>query len=522
MDRRVMGLAAVGAVGSLVVILYTTLVSHQPVFWFSVAMFGILMVVCESLGDKMVSGGRSTYGIIIIFGAIAALNTPSAMIVALFGSLHLQLIQRGEEPWRLVFNGALYSMYAWAASAVYHVLGGISRSFTQSDVLRSLVPLIVAAGVFWALNSIFTGLALWWQEDVEPTAFINKDALRLLPNQIIYSLVGLGLGIIYAQNAFYLDTAGQIVGNTAGYIRGLFGVLSLLALLGVAWYYSGKNIELLEAYDLSVEVLMTHLERREPYLDGHAVRVASYAALIGRQLRLPFYEVNRLRHAALLHDLGRPAIPREILLQRSPLSEEEFDKIKIHPLEGSSRLEEVGYLADMAEAVRHHHEHYDGGGYIDHLSGDTIPLSARIIAVADAYDSMLHNRPWREAKGHDKALIELRQNSGRQFDPEIVENFIAAMESEVAAVHTAPALEVGVAEAPQARLVEEAPRPHRRKVKHREELLQARREVREKLEREAFEKLGEKPPGAEAGEHPGEGEGRGIVGEEGPPETGGN
>src|SRR4030042_998400 len=158
MDRRVMGLAAAGAVGSLIVILYLTLVSHQPIFWFSVALLGILMVICESLGDRMASGRRSTYGIIVIFGAISALNTPSAMIVALFGSLHLQLIQKGEEPWRLIFNGALYSMYTWAASAVYHGLGGISRSFTQSDVLRSLVPLVAASAGFWGVNSLFTGV----------------------------------------------------------------------------------------------------------------------------------------------------------------------------------------------------------------------------------------------------------------------------------------------------------------------------------------------------------------------------
>jgi putative nucleotidyltransferase with HDIG domain len=542
MDRRVAGLAVAAAVGSLAVILYLTLVSNQAVFWFSVVLLGLLVIICESLGEEMAQGGRSTYGIIAIFGAIVALNTPSAMIVALAGALHLRLAQRKEEPWKLAFNGALYALCTWAASATYHGLGGVSRSFVTSDILRSLAPLIAAAAVFWALNSLAVGAALRWLNGTEPKEFLEKVALKLLPNQLIYGLVGLGLGVIYAQNAFYVDAGHQVVGSLAGSLRGLFAVLCLVALLGVAWYFSGKNIELLESYDHSVEVLMTHLERREPYLDGHAVRVAAYATAIARHYRLPFYEVNRIRHAALLHDLGRPAIPREILLQPGQLSEEEFDKVKIHPLEGASRLEEVEYLAEMAEAVRHHHEYYDGGGYIDHLSGDTIPLSARIIAVADAYDSMLNRRPWREAKGHERAVAELRQNSGRQFDPEIVEHFIAALE-EAVAVERAPREEAAREKGPRAEAIgrevpreeaagEAAPTARRtaaasrlgkRRAKKREELLQARREARERLEREAMRILEEEgPPSGEDGSYPHEAGGEGEMPGEGPaPEGGG-
>jgi HD-GYP domain-containing protein (c-di-GMP phosphodiesterase class II) len=518
MDKRVMVLASLGLAGSLGVILFLTLVGDQPVFWFSVFLLGVLAVVCETLGERMYSGGRSTYGIIALFAAIAALNTPSAMIVALAAAFHLQLLKRKDNPWELATSASIYALSTWAASGVYHALGGASRSFTTSNSLRSLAPLLVAAAVFWALNAAFVAVALRWSKGVDSVDFLKSDALRLLPNQLIYALVGLAMGVIYAQNAFHvlevsgvaaLDANGDLVilGSVAESLRGIFAVFSLTALLGVAWYFSGRNIELLEAYDHSLEVLVTHLEKREPYLDGHAERVAGYAALIAGQMRFPLYEVNRLRHAALLHDLGRPVIPRDILLQTAPLSEEEFEKIKAHPLEGASRLEEVGYLADVAEAVRHHHEYYDGGGYIDHLAGDTIPLTARIIAVADAYDSMLHDRPWREAKGHERALAELRQNSGRQFDPEVVDNFIAALEAR-AAKEAVPALEA------QAEAGEKAPRKERQaakktghKPKRREELLRERREARERLEREALSELeteGGFEPGPQGGEAGGE------------------
>jgi HD-GYP domain-containing protein (c-di-GMP phosphodiesterase class II) len=502
MDKRVMALASLGLAGSVGVILFLTLAGDQSVFWFSVFLLAVLAIICETLGERMASGGRSTYGIIALFAAIAALNTPSAMIVALAAAFHLQLIKRRDNPWELATSAAIYALCTWAAAAVYHGLGGASRAFTTSSAVRSLAPLAVAAIVFWALNALLVAVALRWSSDADPISFLEGDALRLLPNQIIYALVGLGMGIIYAQNAFHqvldaqgvmvLDSLGNpiILGSVAESLRGLFAVLALTAVLGVAWYFSGKNIELLEAYDNSLEVLVTHLEKREPYLDGHAVRVAEHAALIARQMRFPTYEVNRLRHAALLHDLGRPAIPLDVLLQPLPLSEDEFERVKAHPLEGASRLEEVAYLADMAEAVRHHHEQFDGGGYIDHLSGDTIPITARIIAVADAYDSMLNHRPWRAAKGREKALAELRENSGRQFDPDVVESLAAALEAEAGKqVSVVPTAVPGEAAAPAPAAEKETARPHGRRKSRREEMLHERREKRERLEREALRDL---------------------------------
>lgn len=539
-----MPLGLLGWLAALGIILYLAWNDGQPVLWFSVVLLGISMVLCESMGERMVQGGWSTYGIIVIFAALTALNTPSAMIVALCGGFRLGRGKERLSPETVLFNGAMYSLAVWAASATYHVLGGSSRSFTLEAGLKSVLPVLAAAAVFWLLNTGGMALALRFMRGLEPARFLKTDALRLLPNQLVYALVGLSVGIIYAQNAFHilqdvegraiLDAAGRpvVVGSTAEYLRGFFAVVAFTALLGTAWYFSGRNIELLESYDRSLETLVTYLERREPYLDGHALRVAEYAVMTARRMRLPFYEVSRLRHAALLHDLGRAVVPLRILTREGHLDEEEFEEVKRHPLEGSSRLEEVPYLADMADAVRHHHEYYDGGGYVDHLSRETIPLGARIIAVADAYDAMTHPRPYREAKTHDRAAAELRQNSGLQFDPQVVEHFLAALE-EAGMAGLPAARGVAPREGERAEVLAEepvgkaAPQVERRasaawrgrRIRRREERLRERREARERLEREALRALREEgPPGGEEalGEEPSAGA-RGV--EEGHTET---
>ena len=137
MDRRVMALASLGLAGSVGVILFLALAGDQPVFWFSVFLLGILAVICETLGERMASGGRSTYGIIALFAAIAALNTPSAMIVALVSAFHMRLLKRKDSPWEMAGSAAIYAVCTWAAAAVYHALGGASRAFTTSMIRPS-------------------------------------------------------------------------------------------------------------------------------------------------------------------------------------------------------------------------------------------------------------------------------------------------------------------------------------------------------------------------------------------------
>jgi diguanylate cyclase (GGDEF)-like protein/putative nucleotidyltransferase with HDIG domain len=157
--------------------------------------------------------------------------------------------------------------------------------------------------------------------------------------------------------------------------------------------------------------------------DEHSSAVARYAASIARELGWSGSELALLRIAAMLHDVGKVSVPDRILRKPGPLTNDEFEEIKKHPVAGAEIVARVDGLEPIVPWVRHSHEHFDGSGYPDGLSGQTIPPASRILLVADAYDSMTSHRAYRRAMSHDEALAELQRCAGTQFDPECVEAF---------------------------------------------------------------------------------------------------
>lgn len=151
--------------------------------------------------------------------------------------------------------------------------------------------------------------------------------------------------------------------------------------------------------------------------------IAGLATRVAREIGLPDEEIERIRIASLLHDLGKLAIPHEILDKTTELTEWEWQGIAEHPRIGQMILEQATALREAVPIVLHHHERYNGHGYPHGLKGREIPLGARVVAVADAYHAMVHDRPYQSARSHDEALAELERHSGTQFDPEVVRIF---------------------------------------------------------------------------------------------------
>jgi HD-GYP domain-containing protein (c-di-GMP phosphodiesterase class II) len=172
-------------------------------------------------------------------------------------------------------------------------------------------------------------------------------------------------------------------------------------------------------------VLLKALESKDPYLQGHSERVARFSIELGRKLGLDRTDLEFLGFAALMHDIGKIGIREEILGKESPLTEEEFAQVKLHPILSRDILSPVTHLRPCLAAVLHHHERWQGGGYPSGIAGDSIPLAARIIAVADAYDAMTSHRSYRRALPSEEALRRIRSGSGTQFDPAVAETFLA-------------------------------------------------------------------------------------------------
>ncbi len=187
-----------------------------------------------------------------------------------------------------------------------------------------------------------------------------------------------------------------------------------------------ENIQ--KVYLSTIEVLATAIDAKDPYTQGHSRRVTQYSVAIAEELNLTPQEIESIRYAGLLHDVGKIGIKDSIIRKPGRLTDEEYAIIKKHPAIGAKILRPVDFLADKIPGVLHHHEYYDGRGYPEHLTGENIPLAGRIICVADAFDAMTTNRPYRKGLTVKTAVGELQKFSGKQFDPVCVEAFMKAFD----------------------------------------------------------------------------------------------
>jgi putative nucleotidyltransferase with HDIG domain len=178
------------------------------------------------------------------------------------------------------------------------------------------------------------------------------------------------------------------------------------------------------SYLQTVGALTNAIEAKDPYTKGHTERVAKLSMRMAEALGLSGQEKEHLRFAALLHDVGKIGIDLDILRKRSALSEEETDEMRSHPGKGVQILTPIHFLKPVLSSIRHHHEHYDGTGYPLGLKGGEIPFKARILSIADAWDAMRSDRPYRTALSLEEAKRELLRHAGTQFDPDIVDVLI--------------------------------------------------------------------------------------------------
>ena len=362
-----------------------------------------------------------------VIAAYVLYGTGAAVWVSLAQALVNSITPRRKPLRKAAFNFGSFALSAFAAGELYRLIGGMTP---PSAIGPTLLAVAVSAGVYFLVNTSLTAVAIAMSEGQNVVSVWRTN----------YSWMPVNFGATAVQGAA-LALAYQALG--------LFGVFVFTVPLCVAWFsfrlYMAKSTEVrqrneelstvnellrqtndrLEQSHVSViGALIGALEAKESHLSGHAATTMHYSVEVGRKLGLGADEIAAIKLGALFHDVGKIGVPESLLSKPAELTEEEWVEMRAHPTIGASLLGNVPMLDRIRPIVLAHHENFDGTGYPAGLKGSEIPLAAQIISVADSYDAMTSERPYRIALRPKQALRELRANAGTQFNPVVVEAFI--------------------------------------------------------------------------------------------------
>ncbi len=360
---------------------------------------------------------------IFAFWGIIWLGVPGGLLIAASASF-ARYVRIGDLKKTRVFEISIDILATLVAAVTYYVSSGIFQDiggrFGADDARAAAGGAVAAVCLMVLTHYVIAASSLYLADRLSGHAdYPQLVSQRFIVPAAAYSII-LCLTIIlyFAFNQFGIE----------------FGlVLAPLAIIGEVLYrihvrrLSQKTKEICDASRIhlaTVEALATAIDARDQVGMGHVRRTQIYAIGIGELLGLPESDINALRTGALLHDIGKLAVPDHILSKPGRLTPAEHEKTKIHASVGASILEKVGFDYPVVPTVKYHHECWDGSGYPEGLKGDNIPLTARILSVADAYDTLRGARPYRPPVSRAEATDFLRREAGTQFDPAIVSIFL--------------------------------------------------------------------------------------------------
>jgi putative nucleotidyltransferase with HDIG domain len=309
------------------------------------------------------------------------------------------------------FNAAQTVLAAAASAGVFVLCGG--EAIRPDSFPYLLLPFMAALIAHCVVNGTLVAGIVSLHQGVPVKIVFHGTMAASIPGYVGYGLFGLLLAVLW-------DEDGAGVGPTAA-------ILLLLPLFVARWAYA-QYAEEQRAYDRTVRALMTAVETKDLYTRGHSERVSAASVLIARAIGMREDRVQSLRYAGMLHDVGKLGVPTRVLQKNGGLTEGERASIQLHPVQGVEIIREIEFLDEAVAGIQHHHERLDGRGYPMGLGGDDIPEFARVIAVADAFDSMTTTRSYRGARTVTEAMTELRRCAGDQFDPRMVEALVTAVD----------------------------------------------------------------------------------------------
>jgi hypothetical protein len=373
--------------------------------WSATLTFAALFVLCDSL--PVLSGSNTRYTITVTqpvaIAAFVVLGPWGAAFVAasvLFDLVRLSPIKR-------MFNASQLALSAFLGGLTYQVVGG-GAVIETNDFPGILVPILAGGLVYSVANVALVGYVLRLVEGVPlRTPFSDMNRKMAFPT-VAYSSLGLLIAVLW-----------QDVGPLAL-------VLVLVPLFVARWAMAQYAAER-DAYQATIRTLVQAVETKDAYTRGHSERVARASVMIARQIGMGEDRVNMVEYAGTLHDVGKLGVPTTVLQKAGKLTDDEYDAIKTHPVRGHEIVRDIEFLDEALAGIYHHHERMDGRGYPAGLSGHQIPEFGRVIAVADAFDSMTSTRSYRGARPIPEAIAELERCKNSQFDPDMVDALIVAV-----------------------------------------------------------------------------------------------
>lgn len=397
---NVLAVAIVLAVAMVVLLAFTTRQEN----WWAIVMLGLLFLASELFALPMKAGGRLSLALLVVVMAMMVSGPLGAAAVAVFG-LPVFLLEQGEHgSKRVVFNVCQMVFAAGAAGWVFHHTGGALLKASLENGSKLVLPWVLATIVFFVFNSVLVTPVLT-PEGESMVRFWQRRLLPKFPGYVLYSGIGFLGAILYVR----LELPAV--------------VLMFAPLLAIRVAFTRYDV-MRDVCDKTTLAVMEAVEGPGSPTEGHSVGVADMAMAIAEEMNFREDDLHYLRQAALLHDIGKLALDPAIAAKAGRLSPEEYEEMKRHPLIGGKIVSREPSFRVVAPAITHHHEMTDGSGYIDGLAAETIPIGARILAVADSFEAMQRVTPYREAFSPYDAASEIIKAKGIQFDLEVVDAFV--------------------------------------------------------------------------------------------------
>lgn len=387
------------------IILLILLLPTMPLLseiWLPILFFTVIAMLAEYLSVFLPAGGQITVAFPISFVIILVYGPAVAILVEIL-SVIWEIFKKRGNWYKTLFNAAQYSLSSGLAGVVYISSGGVVGT---QNIINYLLPAALCALTYCLVNSILVATVISLDSGMSVSKVYRINIKEVIPSYLAEAPMGFIMAIIYVH-------------------IGILGILLFFFPLLLARQSFELYTRMRKIYLDTIRTLAATIDAKDPYTLGHSERVSHLAVQLARKLDFAETEIEYLEYAAILHDIGKIGIEDRILGKKDRLTDEEYDKIKEHPVIGASIIGSIEFLQKCSQTVLHHHERYEGGGYPHGLKGEEIPRTARLLAVVDAYDAMNSDRPYRKKLSENDILEEIERESGKQFDPAIARTFIS-------------------------------------------------------------------------------------------------